>query len=149
MVPDKLLIIREEDEHTFYTGKISDRFQFWGYNTFAFESKPIGNPQNGETLRWEYIVLHIFDVRGKHLNTEFWYGGITSEFNPRSISEKIEGWLSQKGAYIFSNIEVELFSVMFNGIIFGLIPDFETQSVELMPSSTISFMEPWDGEYYT
>ncbi|MBE9462190.1 hypothetical protein ACFP1I_13205 [Dyadobacter subterraneus] len=62
IIPDKLLIVREEDEHAFHTGRISDRYQFWGYNTFAFESGAIGIPQNWENLRKEYIVLNLFDV---------------------------------------------------------------------------------------
>lgn len=32
---------------------------------------------------------------------------------------------------------------------FGLVVNEEIEAVDLQPSSTISFHEPWDGEYDT
>jgi hypothetical protein len=38
---------------------------------------------------------------------------------------------------------------LIDGFVFGLIPNEEDQTLNLQPSSTISFQEPRDGEYYT
>jgi formate hydrogenlyase regulatory protein HycA len=49
----------------------------------------------------------------------------------------------------YRDIAIKLFQTTIDGIVFGLIPDQKTESIILEPSSTISFQEPWDGEYYT
>jgi len=49
----------------------------------------------------------------------------------------------------FCNIEIKPFQVEIDGFIFGLVPDEASKIIELQPSSTIAFEEPWDGEYYT
>ena len=36
-----------------------------------------------------------------------------------------------------------------DGFTFGLIPNKEISMIDLHPSSTIAFQEPWDGEYFT
>ena len=47
------------------------------------------------------------------------------------------------------DISVELFEVTIDNEKFGLIANHEFDCVNAQPSSTISFYEPWDGEYYT
>ena len=49
----------------------------------------------------------------------------------------------------YCNIEVELFTTKIEGIEFGLTKNEEDKSINLQPSSTLAFYEPWDGEYYT
>jgi hypothetical protein len=44
---------------------------------------------------------------------------------------------------------VKLFQTTIDGVVFGLVPDAENETVELQPSSTIAFQSPWDGEYDT
>ena len=41
------------------------------------------------------------------------------------------------------------FQVDHDGLSFGLIPDHQKETLTLEPGSMITFMEPWDGEYYT
>jgi len=45
--------------------------------------------------------------------------------------------------------ELNLFQTKIDGVVFGLVPAEEIESIELQPSSTIAFHEPWDGEYDT
>jgi len=57
--------------------------------------------------------------------------------------------IKELGKTTFCDIELETFEVNINGIKCGLIPNEEFVSIDLYPSNTISFQEPWDGEYYT
>jgi formate hydrogenlyase regulatory protein HycA len=62
---------------------------------------------------------------------------------------KLDEMIAELGRFEFSDIEVKPFQTVIDGVVFGLVPDEEHETVELEPSSTISFQEPWDGEYYT
>ena len=62
---------------------------------------------------------------------------------------KLEDIVSKLNEIEYCNIEVKLFEIEIDGFKFGLIPNEESKMIELQPSSTISFSEPWDGEYYT
>ena len=53
------------------------------------------------------------------------------------------------GKVKYMDISVELFEVEIDNHKFGLVADLESRCVNAQPSSTISFYEPWDGEYYT
>ena len=57
--------------------------------------------------------------------------------------------ISELGEVEFTDIEVKTFQTTIDGIVFGLITNEEYETVDLEPSSTISFHEPWDGEYDT
>jgi len=62
--------------------------------------------------------------------------------------EKTE-FLSGLVPYAFCDITVKPFSIMIDEIQFGLVYREGTESIGLEPGPTITFMEPWDGEYYT
>ena len=57
--------------------------------------------------------------------------------------------VKELGEVTFCDIEVKLFNTLIDGVEFGLIPDPEFKCIDLQPSSTISFTEPWDGSYST
>ena len=57
--------------------------------------------------------------------------------------------VSKLGAVEYGYINVKPFEVKIDGFKFGLIPNEESEMIELQPSNTIAFSEPWDGEYYT
>lgn len=146
-IPEKFPIKREENYHTHYLGKTQDGRQFFGYETFVF---PNGMPQSDWTKgRKEYAVLYLFDKKGNHLKTNHWYAGTTSEINDFIIKEKLEQMISELGSIEYTNIIVKPFQTIIDGVIFGLIPNEEYETVDLQPNSTISFQEPWDGEYDT
>jgi len=147
MIPERIPIQREEDYHTHFLGKTKDGRQFFGYETFVF---PKGmTTSDWEKHRKEYVVLYIFDKDGNHLVTNHWYGGTTSEIDQSVMREKLEQMINELGETKFSDIEVKPFQTIIDGFIFGLVPNEENETVNLQPSSTISFQEPWDGEYYT
>lgn len=150
-IPDIIPIMRIEDYHTHYLGKTKGGRQFWAYQTFVF-SKPFSNigTDDWKKYRREYVVLHTFDKTGKYLKTDHWFCGTTDTCDDKVSLQKLEGFISALDSSIeYGDIAVRPFSTIIDGYIFGLIPNEEYESVDLEPSSTISFHEPWDGEYDT
>lgn len=147
MIPERIPIQRMEDYHTHFLGKTEDSRQFFGYETFVFPKGIQGSHR--EKYRKEYVVLYIFDKDGNHLVTKHWYAGTTSEADESVMRERLEQMIQELGKTEFCNIEVKPFHTIIDGVAFGLIPNDECETVDLEPSSTISFQEPWDGEYYT
>lgn len=136
-----------EDYHTHFIGQTEDGRQFFGYETFVF---PEGIPTSDWMKHWkEYVVLYLFDKDGNHLETKHWYAGTTEEADESATREKLEQMINELGKTKFCNILVKPFQTTIDGVAFGLIPNEEHESVDLEPSSTISFHEPWDGEYDT
>jgi formate hydrogenlyase regulatory protein HycA len=149
--PEKLPIARMEDYHTHYLGKTGDGRLFWGYETFAY-SPPISqiNDNNWRQYRFDYAVLHLFDNEGNYLSSKSFTPGKGVMPKGAIMTEKIEEWVAGLGAFTYCDIEIKLFQTIIDGLTFGLIPNSnEHFSIDLEPSSTISFQEPWDGEYYT
>lgn len=149
-IPDKLPIMRMEDYHTHYLGKAADGQLFWGYQTFAF-TKPYSEIQQGEDwkkYRKEYALLHLFDKDGNYLSTKYW-SGLATEINDQQLKDKLQEMVSELGDIYFQDIEIKIFQTHLDNVIFGLVVDKESEMINLQPSSTISFQEPWDGEYYT
>ena len=62
---------------------------------------------------------------------------------------KIKELVSQLGEIEYGNIEIKPFKIEIDGFQFGLIPNEESEMIELQPSNTLAFEEPWDGEYWT
>jgi len=62
---------------------------------------------------------------------------------------KLDEMVTDLGKVKYMDIAVELFDVEIDNHKFGLIANLDSQCVQAQPSSTISFYEPWDGEYYT
>ncbi|MVM38892.1 hypothetical protein GO730_17345 [Spirosoma sp. HMF3257] len=145
-IPKKIPIMREKNYHTHFLGKYDNGTQFFGYETFFFPGT-YPNGKDWEKFRREYVVLYLFDEDGRFIDFEYWYAGTTSE--RQDTTAKLEQMVSSRGPYEFSDIEVELFQTEIDGEVFGLVADEEGETVELMPSSTIAFSEPWNGEYYT
>jgi formate hydrogenlyase regulatory protein HycA len=150
-IPDKLPIMRMEDYHTHYLGKVADGRLFWGYQTFAF-NKPYAEIQQGDDLkkhRKEYVLVHTFDKNGNYLTTKYWVAALTTDLNEQQLENKLEELVTELGDIVLQDIEIKIFQTQIDNITFGLIVDEETEMINLQPSSTISFQEPWDGEYYT
>lgn len=145
--PERIPIMREEDYHTHYLGEIEDGRIFFGYEIFVFPNGFSG--ENWQEERLEYAIVYLFDSDGNHVETLHELAGKTSEIDMGKSNEILKGLFEPLGKLNFRNIEVKPFSTIIDGIEFGLIPDDETQSIELQPSSTIAFFEPWDGEYDT
>jgi formate hydrogenlyase regulatory protein HycA len=149
-IPDKLPIMRMEDYHTHYLGQTANGRLFWAYETFAFikpHSEIIG--EDWQKFRNEYAVLHTFDNDGNYLSTKHVLAGSVAETKGFPLDHYLKTMVNELGDITYKDIEIKLFQTTIDGITFGLIVDKETEMINLQPSSTISFQEPWDGEYYT
>jgi hypothetical protein len=145
-IPSRIPIKREEDYHTHYIGTTRDGRQFFGYQTFVL---PIGITEGWQDQRKEYVVLYIFDHDGNHVKTEHWYAGTTSEIDNSKATKKLEQLIQDLGEVRYGDIIVKPFHTLIDVVVFGLVPNEKFQTIELEPSSTISFHAPWDGEYDT
>ncbi|MDZ7936598.1 MAG: hypothetical protein U5M51_16885 [Emticicia sp.] len=148
MIPKKIKMARMEDYHTHYIGKYDGKKQFFGYEHFV--SVPTPNETDWQKYRHEYVVLHLFDEKGNFESFKYWYAGTTSNLNCNT-NEKLEELVRSLDKVRFNDIEVATFNIDIDGITFGLIPKIDDayERIELDPSSTIAFCEPWDGEYDT
>jgi hypothetical protein len=153
MVPERILITREEDYHTDQIGQYGDRNQFMA---FVVATVPrIGESKDwGLQKRW-YAVLHTFDKDGTHLETQTWFSGTTAEGERGAIERaeaKLEEMLSELGPIKLGDVNVKLFQTEVDGQTFGLVdasePDEDYESIHLLPND-LAFFEPWDGTYDT
>lgn len=141
-IPDIIPIRRMADLHTEYVGRCADGTQFFLNEAFVHLDSPAED-------RHEYLVLYLFDADGEFVKHTFWHGGTTAECDRSELEAKRDELLAELGDVTLCDIAVRPFSVRIDDITFGLIPNVDDETVELEPSSQISFTEPWDGEYYT
>jgi hypothetical protein len=149
-IPEKIPIKRIEDYHTHFVGFCDSNKQFWGYGTFVFDEPYIGiDMSRWQEHKLEYIVLHTFDISGNYLATKHFFAGTTANRIEESDEVVLSEWLSKLGDVEFKDIYIKPFQTVIDGYVFGLIPTLDSDGLELQPSSTIFFHEPWDGEYDT
>jgi hypothetical protein len=145
--PELITINREEDYHTHYLGETEDGRLFFGYSTFAF---PNGySNEDWQKERLEYAVVYLFDKSGNYIENLNKFVGKTNDNSAGKSDESLELLMKKLGKVSYTNIKVKPFSIIIDEIKFGLIPNNETEMIELEPSSTIAFSEPWLGEYDT
>lgn len=130
-----------EDYHTHYLGQVSDGRLFMGYETSSIDY--------GEGTRKDYAVLHTFDKKGNYLSSEYAFAGSPSNGCGISMSDKMESMVQSLGKIKYKDITVKVFQTEIDGVLFGFVPDEESEMLHLQPGSLISFSEPWDGEYFT
>lgn len=147
--PEKIPIERVEDYHTHYLGKTASGLQFWGYLTFVWTILPKDIQGDWKDYRNEYVLVHLFDEAGNHIETKYSLTGTTNQGNDETLSFKLGEMINELGAIEFGDIEIKPFETIIDGHTFGLISDEESGFIELQPNSTIAFGEPWDGSYYT
>ncbi len=147
-IPNRIPIMRMEEYHTHYLGKTGEGKLFFGNVTFAYK-KPIREltPEERNKHRTELAILYLFDKNGKFSEYKYW--STEKDRERQSVWKEMEKLVAELGQVTFCNIEVETFEINIDGIKCGLIPNKESVSIDLFPSNTISFQEPWDGEYYT
>ena len=147
--PEKIPIERIEEYHTHYLGRTLDGLQFWGYITFVYTVLPKDVQGDWRDYRNEYAILHLFDKDGNHINTRHWLGGTTNQVSDILLYSKLEEMVLKLGEVEFCDIEAKLFTVIIDGVTFGLVPDTSYGFINLEPYATIAFGEPWDGSYST
>lgn len=94
-----------------------------------------------------HIVRYLFHTSGELDNVK--YSTLGKDASQNEIQNQKNAFLSELEPYQLCDIRVHLFEASIDGITFGLVYSEETQSVNLEPGPLITFMAPWDGEYYT
>ena len=144
--PELLLIKRMEDLQTALIGRC-EIGQF-----FITESFPIAGESDSKMPEKDrlYVVRYLFKLNGEFLSAEHAKINCCSGRDYlRLVEEKKIEFLNGLGPYEFCDIAVKPFSITIDEVQFGLVYSNGTGSISLEPGPTITFMEPWDGEYYT
>ena len=147
-IPKRIPIMRMEDYHTHFLGKTNDGRLFFGSETFA-DKKARWNlvPELQNQNRIDFAILYLFDKNGKFLEFKYWSTLLENE--RQNTTEKLKELVDDLGQVTYCDIKIETFEIDIKGIKCGLIPNEESKTIDLYPSNTISFEEPWNGEYNT
>ena len=133
--PNRIRINRIAEYHTHFLGTIRQSGRlFWGILT--------GKSRHTGTLH--YAVVFLFSPAGKFLQSIH----SSSEVDPTSDAE-LAKLVKTLGPVKFHDIEVDVFTTLIDGIVFGLVPDPDSGYIDLQPGYIISFYPPWNGEYWT
>jgi hypothetical protein len=144
--PELLLIKRMEDLQTALIGRC-ETGQFFVTETLPIVGKSDSKLPERDRL---YVVRYLFKLDGEFLNAEHAKINCCSGRDYlRPVEEKKSEFLDSLGPYEFCDIAVKPFSITIDEIQFGLVYSEGTESISLEPGPTITFMEPWDGEYNT
>ena len=128
-IPDILPIRLMEDLHTALVGRCPDGSQFF-LNDFS----------EGST---DVLVLYRFDADGNYLSHE-----LKRTDGTQTETAKTD-LLATLDTPTCCDIAVRPFVVSVDGVKYGLLVEADSECVHLQPHSQITFMAPWDGEYYT
>jgi hypothetical protein len=135
-----------EDLHTALIGRCGAG-QF-----FVTETLPIAGKSDSKLAEKGllYVVRYLFRLSGEFLSAEYAKIKCCSGCDYlRLVEEQKSKYLDSLGSFEFCDIAVEPFSITIDEMQFGLVYSEGTGSISLEPGPTITFMEPWDGEYYT
>jgi len=144
-IPELIPVKRKKDDFTHFVGHTKEGLQFFGYEVYVF---PNGVPSlDWKKHRKEYVVLFIFDDKGNLIKTNHHYAGTSFETSEVITRKKLEQMVDELGKVTYRSIDVKPFKSVIDGFIFGLIINREDQTVDLEPSSILSFGDPWDGDY--
>ena len=118
-----------EDLHTALVGQCPDGTQFL-----------LNELSEGSLV---VLVLYCFDADGHYLGHELQRNdGNQAEAARTDLLNKLD-------TPVRCNIAVRPFSVKVDGVKYGLVVDEDDECVLLQPHSQVTFMAPWDGEFYT
>ena len=144
-IPERFSIERIEDYHTHHLGRFSNGIQFFGTIEISFKKY--------------HLLVYYFDKEGNNIGTEHKCSEVPFDMEyferMNSLQKEIEKMIDEMGIFQYCDIIVKPFEIKIeienNLISFGLIPCHHDgySTVDLMPSSSISFREPWDGSYDT
>src|SRR5262249_57792798 len=112
---------REEGYHADRIGTYGAGNQFMAFVTATLPTPP---PEDGPVRKRWYAVLHAFDKKGKHLNTEAWFAGTTAGAGRKAIDKaqaKLDELIAALGRVKHGDVKVGLFQVQVDGRTFGLV----------------------------
>jgi len=118
---------------------------------FVTETLPIAGESYSKLPKKDrlYVVRYLFKATGEFFSVEHAKIDCSRGGYLPLVEEKKSEFLTNLGLYEFCDIVVKPFSITIDEIQFGLVYSEQTESINLEPGPTITFMEPWDGEYYT
>jgi hypothetical protein len=135
-----------EDLQTAFVGRFGGGKQFLLTEASV---RPHRHTEGSDREGTEYVVLYLFNSEGElidhhhsaPLGSEAW-----TEAHAQAERTRLLALLDDCS---FGDIVIQPFRLEIDGHVFGLIADSEQDIVHLEPGSSITFMEPWDGEYHT
>ncbi len=131
-IPDKIKIGRREDWHTHYVGTYDNGKFFLGFPFFGglSQTRPLA-------------VLHLLDADGNHERSQIW------ETEKMFMAEKeLKTAVQSLKDFRYGDIMARCFTVVLNGLTFGLVADEDLKRVTYVPYD-LAFFAPWDGTYDT
>jgi formate hydrogenlyase regulatory protein HycA len=149
-IPKTIRIRHEPNYRTHNIGTCGDGRQFMAFVVATLASER--RVDVGPGKRW-YAVLHTFDARGNHLDTQAWFAGTTEDGEEQAVERarrRRQEMLASLGSHHLGNVQVKLFSVEIDGAVFGLVDTSEggRDRVTLYPNDLL-FTPPWRGTYST
>ena len=147
MIPDQIVISRDQGARLETIGTYGDGNQFMAFVVTTRLEKPLGSVDNLDDKRW-YAVRHTFAADGSHLETIAWFAGTSVEGEALAMARanaKLEELLAELGLVTFDDVRIRLFQAVIDGQIFGLVDMSEDgwETVELQPNG-LGFIGPWE-----
>ncbi len=151
-VPQRVPIAREAGYRTDTIGRYQNG-QFYAAVHGAHRDDDQAPDWARERVRW-YAFLHLFDAGGNHRRSEISLIGIAPRLNGdvgELAAARLASLLGQLKEARFGNIAIRPFTVIYDGVTFGLVdesgPDRGSWA-EFYPDR-LGFTDPWDGTYST
>lgn len=141
----------EEGGYSKYMGTFA-KGQFWA--RVAAEFTPGDSPDNWQSRKVWYAILHKFDAGGNHIGTEWKRVGTTADGENKVLDyalRTMKKFITGLGPVEYGDIEIGLFTVNVEGFEFGLIDKSNEEygdTVSMQPGD-LDFYPPWTGDYDT
>jgi len=136
-------INRLEGGHTHFVGRFENGQQFMLLEVY-FDEGPM--TANWKYTRKEFVVLHIFDSEGKHMESNHRSAGLTIDLDGRTLGPEMEFLMNGRGKAFFNSIAILPFEISLDGFDYGFIKDHEAYCFTILPNE-ISFSAPFEGKY--
>ena len=136
-------INRVEGGHTHFVGRFENGNQFMLLEVY-FDEGPM--TANWKYTRKEFVVLHVFDSEGKHLESKHRFAGLTIDLDGRTLGPEMEFLMKDMGKAFFNSIAILPFDIRIDGFEYGFIKDHEAFCFTILPNE-ITFSAPFEGEY--
>lgn len=135
-------------------GTYGDGNQFWGRVGAQMEQPTEPGLDDWEKRKRWYGILHKFDREGSHIGMACKFTGTTGDGEGAACQAGLtfmQECLKELGPIRYGDIKIRLFSVEFDGFVFGLIDtsDHESGDSATMEPGFLTFYPPWDGNYDT
>lgn len=144
-VPDRVPV-RHDDYHARRIGRLADGRLFFITEPFV--------AAKADAPGCEFLAVYLFAADGAFVEARIDSLGPRSIMDVHAARALLERRLAELGELSFESIAVQPFSVVHDGVTFGLIPrapedEDEDWCATLIPGDYMAFTEPWDGNYDT